>query len=218
MRTFEQIVKDIANLKWSTVILEDAFPDIEETVKLAVKQANSYLFGLEDFPFRIKKGAQVVSANAFNAPNGNITEMWVENSGKYLNKIETKDGDLLDASKKGMPEYYWVDFGDDGSIVHLYPTPDKAYNIVYRYTTNFKARDMSGKEKFNLENSTDVVNIPNDPTIEDFYMHCLYTKSMVYLIADDNDENYQPYEREFLEAYKNLLSLTGLKKYPKLII
>lgn len=55
MRNFQQIVKDVSNLKWSTVVLEEAFAEVEDNVKLAVRQANSYIFGLKDFPFRIKK-------------------------------------------------------------------------------------------------------------------------------------------------------------------
>lgn len=218
MRKFGEIIKDVANLKWSTVVLEESFSEVEENVKLAVKQANSYIFGLEDFPFRIKKGGILTKENAFNAPKGNVVEMWVENSGRYLQKLTAHDGDLLDGSKTGQPTHFWVDFGDKGAVVHLYPTPDKEYNILYRYSTNYKALDMDGVEKFNLEDVTDVVNLPDDPTIEDFYMHCLYTKSMVYLIADDQDENYQPYQREFEEAYRNLLALTGVKINPKLFI
>ena len=64
----------------------------------------------------------------------------------------------------------------------------------------------------------DVVNIPDNPAIEDLFMHCLYTKSMVYLIADETDENYQPYEREFREAWYNLLDIAGIKRAPKLVI
>jgi hypothetical protein len=39
---------------------------------------------------------------------------------------------------------------------------------------------------------------------------------MVYLIADAQDENYVPYEKQFEEAYRNLLSLGRLE--PKIVI
>ena len=218
MRNFGKIIEDVSNLKWSTVVLEESFAEVEKNVKLAVKQANSYIFGLEDFPFRMKKGGLIIKDNAMKAPKGNISEMWIENSGAYLKKLTAKDGDLLDGTTTGQPTCFWVDFGDDGAVVHFYPKPDKEYNVFYRYATNYKARDMSGIEKFNLEDVTDVVNLPEDETVEDYYMHCLYTKSMVYLIADDQDENYKPYQIEFEEAYRNLLALTGVKIYPKLVI
>lgn len=216
MRNFEKIVKDVANLKWSTVVLEDSFAEVEENVKLAVKQANSFIFGLRDFPFRIKKGGVVTDKNVFNAPDGNISKVWVENSGRYLEPLGTNDGDVLDANVKGVPTHYWIDYGDNGAVVHLYPTPDKSYNILYRYATNLKARDMNGNEKYNLEELTDVVNLPNDSALEDLYMQCLYNKTMVYLIADAQDENYVPYEKQFEEAYRNLLSLGRLE--PKIVI
>ena len=46
MRNFQQIVKDVSNLKWSTVVLEEAFAEVEDNVKLAVRQANSYILSL----------------------------------------------------------------------------------------------------------------------------------------------------------------------------
>lgn len=217
MKTFEQIVKDVARLKWSTVVLEDSFSEVEESIKLAIKQANSYLFELKDFPFRIKKGAAVVNAgtNAFIAPTGNITLMWIENTRKYLNKLD--NGDLLE-SKTAKPENFWIEYGDKGASVYLYPTPDQNYSVLYKYVNSYKARDMAGNEKANLEESTDVVNLPDDPVIEDLYLHCLYTKSMVYLIADEQDENYTPYEKEFMEAYRNLLNVTGMSYAPRIVI
>lgn len=216
MRNFERIVKDVANLKWSTVVLEESFAEVEENVKLAVKQANSFIFGLRDFPFRIKKGGVVTDKNVFNAPDGNISKVWVENSGRYLEPLGTNDGDVLDANVKGVPTHYWIDYGDNGAVVHLYPTPDKSYNILYRYATNLKARDMNGIEKYNLEELTDVVNLPNDSALEDLYMQCLYNKTMVYLIADAQDENYVPYEKQFEEAYRNLLGIGKIE--PTIVI
>ncbi|MBR1648830.1 MAG: hypothetical protein IJ689_04450 [Alphaproteobacteria bacterium] len=217
MRNFEKIVKDVAHLKWSTVVLEESFAEVEENVKLAVKQANSYIFGLADFPFRIRKGGKRVASASFAAPKGDIVEMWIENAGWYLKKITPPDGDLLDTDRKGKPQVYWVDYGDNGAVVHLWPAPDKEYNFMFRYVTDCKARDMSGNEKYNLENITDVVNLPDDPILEDCYMHCLYTKAMVYLIADDGDENYRPYQREFEEAYGNLLRLNGIRIAPRIL-
>lgn len=87
MRNFQQIVKDVSNLKWSTVVLEEAFAEVEDNVKLAVRQANSYIFGLKDFPFRIKKGGLTTKENAFPAPNGDILQMWMQDGSRYLQKI-----------------------------------------------------------------------------------------------------------------------------------
>lgn len=216
MRNFERIVKDVANLKWSTVVLEESFAEVEENVKLAVKQANSFIFGLQDFPFRMKKGGIITDKNVFDAPKGNISNIWIENSGRYLEKLSSNEGDILKSSVKGEPTHYWIDYGDNGAVVHLFPTPDKSYNVLFRYSVNCKARDMNGNEKYNLEDLTDVVNIPNDDALEDLYMHCLYTKSMVYLIADSQDENYAPYEKEFEEAYRNLLGIGKIE--PTIVI
>lgn len=90
MRNFQQIVKDVSNLKWSTVVLEEAFAEVEDNVKLAVRQANSYIFGLKDFPFRIRKGGLTTKENAFPAPNGDILQMWMQDGSRYLQKSRRK--------------------------------------------------------------------------------------------------------------------------------
>lgn len=218
MRDFNKIVKDVAQLKWSTVILEESFSEVEEAVKLAIKQANSFIFGLADFPFRYKKGGTMNASGAFAAPNGNICDIWLADGRQHLTNILPQDSDLLDMSFRGTPQKYWLDFGDDGAVIHLWPVPDKTYTVFYRYINACKAKDAAGNEKFNLEEQTDVVNLPDNPVLEDYYMHCLYTKAMVYLIADEQDENYRPYEKEFLEAYHNLLSYSGMQMNPKLVI
>lgn len=218
MKTFDEIIKDVSHLKWSTIVREEAFANVEEYVKLAVRQAHAFIWQLNDFPFRIRRGGIMTAGSAFAAPKGDILEMWVQNSGAYLKKIIADDGDLLDSTKTGTPQLYWVTLEDSGAVVHLYPAPDKQYSLLYKYSTNYKARDMGNEEKANLTDATDTLNIPQDETLEDAYLQCLYTKSMVYLIADSTDENYAPYEKEFDEAYRNLLSVTGAKIPPKLVI
>lgn len=199
MRNFQQIVKDVSNLKWSTVVLEEAFAEVEDNVKLAVRQANSYIFGLKDFPFRIKKGGLTTKENAFPAPNGDILQMWMQNGGRYLQKIAPEDGDLLDVSKTGRPELYWADFGDNGAVVHLWPVPDRKYAFFYRYANNMKARDAAGNEKFNLENLDDVVNIPDNPAIEDLFIRCGRAKR-------------SPTAKSFIRIFgTNLIGWLGLK-------
>lgn len=219
MKTFYDIIKDVSNLRWSIVDPEpSSFAEVQKAVKLAVAQAHNFIWNLDDFPFKNKKDAIAVDAgvSAVLAPKGNISKVWIA-SGDVLKPIKSEDADLLE-TKTGTPQYYWVDFTDSGAAINVYPTPDKKLTLMVRYISNYKAKSQSGELKFNLEDMDDVLNLPDDRTVEDLYLHCLNTKSMVYLVADDTDENYQPYQKEFLEAYGALLRLTGRKLNPRLII
>lgn len=220
MKTFYDIIKDVSNLRWSIVDPEpSSFAEVQKAIKLAVAQAHNYIWNLDDFPFKFKKDAIVVNANTNTvlAPKGNILKVWLTGKKTELQAITAEDADFL-APATGIPEYYWVEFTDEGAVIQLYPTPVEKTTVLVRYISNHKARSNEGNLKFNLEEMDDVLNLPNDRTIEDLYLHCLNTKSMEYLVADDTDENYKPYQKEFLEAYRSLLKLTGVKMDPRLII
>ncbi len=220
MKTFYDIIKDVSNLRWSIVDPEpESFAEVQKAVKLAVAQAHNYIWNLDDFPFKNKKDAISVSAgsNTVLAPKGNITKVWVDGETSDLSSIASESADFLEP-KTGMPECYWVEFTDEGAAIKLYPTPAEKITLMVRYVTNYKAKSNEGDLKYNLEAMDDVLNLPNDQTVEDLYLHCLNTKSMVYLVADETDENYRPYEKEFMEAYQGLLKLTGIQREPRLII
>lgn len=219
MKTFFDIIKDVSNLRWSIVDPEpESFAEVQKAVKLAVAQAHNFIWNLESFPFKLKKDALLVPAgeSAVLSPKGNIIRVFIEGADKELTQLASEDADFL-AQQSGDPEFYWVDFTDEGAVIKLYPTPNKQTTIVVRYISNMKARNSAGELKYNLENMDDVLNLPNDKSIEDIYLHCLNLKSMVYLVADETDENYKPYEKEFLEAYQGLLKLTGVKMEPRLV-
>ncbi len=220
MRTFYDIIKEVSNLRWSIVDPDpSSFEEVQRSVKLAIMQAHAYIWGLDDFPFKKKKTSIIAEkgVSTLIAPKGNITKVWIEGETTPLLQINSEDADFLSA-QSGTPQKYWVDFGDEGALIHLYPTPQENTFVNIRYISNQMAKSHDGEPKANLEALDDFLNLPNDETVENIYMQCLNTKSMEYLVADDQDENYQPYIKEFNEAYRNLLKLTGTKIEPKLII
>lgn len=221
MKTYFDIIRDVSNLRWSVVDSDLlSFAEVQKSVKLAITQANSYIWSLSDFPFKIKKDAFTLNKGqqAIVAPKGNIVAIWINGSQKYLEQISQKDADFLSIDKQGTPVKYWLEFGDKGAQIHFYPAPDKPYVVLMRYSSNYKAKSNTGELKTNLVEMDDVLNIPQDKTIEDLYLHCLNTKTMEYLIADSKDENYAPYQKEFLEAYKTLIQFTGVNLEPKIVI
>ena len=221
MKSYFDIIRDVSNLRWS---INDpnptSFAEVQASVKLAIAQANSYIWSLNDFPFKVKKEAVNLSKgqNAVLAPKGNLLEVWIDGAKSYLEQISPKEADFLSSAKYGNPTKYWIEFGDKGAQIHLYPIPEKSCTVLMRYITNYKACSKLGEPKINLSDMDDVLNLPEDKTIEDLYLHCLNTKSMEYLIADSGDENYVPYQKEFMEAYKALLKYTGIKIEPRLVV
>lgn len=220
MKSYFDIIKDVSNLRWSIVDPEPtSFAEVQKAVKLAIEQAHSYIWSLSDFPFRIKKDVKQLEkgTSAVMAPKGNVIEAWIAGSGGYLQEVDPHEADFFSVEESGTPKCFWIEFGEKGAEIHLYPKPDKTYNLCVRYSDNFKAKSAQGELKFNLEEVDDVLNLPDDKTVEDLYLKCLYTKAMECLIADTTDENYQPYQKEFLEAYHNLRRLTGVKIEPRLV-
>lgn len=220
MKTYYDIIKDVSNLRWSIVDPEpESFAEVQKAVKLAIPQAHSYIWGLSDFPFKSKKEAinLTLGQTSVLAPKGQIISLHIEGNKSFLTPIQVEEVDLLEP-KRGTPQYYWIEFTDQGATINLYPQPDKPMILVARFETNQKAKNVNGELKANLTDINDTLNLPQDETIEDLYLHCLYTKAMEYLIADATDENYAPYQKEFDEAYRNLLNLTGIKRQPYLVI
>lgn len=218
MKTFYDIIKDVSAMRGSIDNPEpDSFSDTDKAARLAVPQAHSYIWGLSDFPFKKKKAAIVLKPgeSAVLAPKGTILSVRLDQD--YLIPLQIAEADVL-PQKSGKPEYFWVEFTEQGAALNFYPVPDKETTVIVRYEALMKARDAAGNEKANLEDMNDVLNLPEDGTIEDLYLNCLTAKAMRYLIVDESDEYYAPYERKFEEAYRTLLGLTGIKRETRLVI
>lgn len=221
MKTYFDIIRDVSNLRWSVVDTDpSSFAEVQKAVKLAIQQANSYIWGLDNFPFKVKKEAFKINKgqSALPAPKGSIVNIWLDGSNTYLEEISQEKADFLSGEEKGKPVCFWIEFGDEGAEVHFYPKASEDCTMLIRYITNCKARAQDGTLKANLSDMDDVLNLPDDSVIEDLFLHCLNTKAMEYLIADTNDENYQPYQKEFAEAYSSLLCFSGVKHNPRLIV
>ena len=92
--------------------------------------------------------------------------MFVDGAKQELKPISSNAADFW-SDIGGKPEYYWVEFTDEGSVIKVYPTPKEKTTIVVRYISNMKAKNSAGELKYNLEDMDDVLNLPNDKSIED---------------------------------------------------
>lgn len=209
MKTFLEITQQIAKQPWS---IED--PDIttiktllEDSPKLinATQKANSFIFRTYDFSFKCR--AKIINTiqgqRLYDAPQGNIKEVFCQGNTQEL----TYDPYLYKLREyEGRPAKYTLDCVDTENKLILHPTPDAVYNLTARYDTLKTAKrivDNAYQEIDNLELDDDVLNVPEQ--YEDMYLQALYAKTMVYLIEDNTDENYVPYETSFQEALNVLL-------------
>ncbi len=216
MKTFYDIIREVSNMRWSIVDPEPkSFSEVEFFIKQAIQQAHSYIWSLDDFPF--KEAVEIIllpkEKSSVAAPVGIVKNVMLCGESFYLNSEENPDFLKI---KKGKPECYWVSCSNQGNVLNFSPVPDKAYEVQIRYDMLCKACDKEGNRKANLENLDDVVNIA--PEYEEIYLNCLKNKAMCYLIADGSDENYLPYQKQFAEQYSVLKQLRGQKINPYLVI
>lgn len=209
MKTFYEIIKDVSNMRWSIDDPEPtSFAEVQQNLKQAVQQAHSYIWGRDDFPFKEVKEVVVLSEgeDSLPAPVGNIKNILVKGDKDYLSFWSEVESDFLD-EVRGKPAKYWLESHNSGNVLKFYPRADKSYYIQQRYETLFKARNKNGELIFNLDTADDVLNLP--PELEETYLSALKPMAIYYLIADNTDENFQPYWEQFEQQYQNLKNLTG---------
>ena len=210
MLTLISLYNKITGQAWSMFDGDvEAQDEFESSVTSSIQKALSALWNSYKFPFRnktlkfqTKKGVEV-----YSTPNGNIAQKRVKNKKVHSIKIGKKyleyepDYELLE-EKEGEPEKFY--YKNDN--LYLYPTPDNAYKVEVEYWTIFAACDEDGIVKATLENENDYINIPEK--YEDLFEMALLPKTMVYAIASDSDENHSGYQRQYEEAYKNLIEFS----------
>ena len=69
--------------------------------------------------------------------------------------------------------------------------------------------DNKGNPIYALKEDSDRIDVPIK--LEELFKNALITKTMLYSIASDIDENYSNYKRQFETAYKLLLKYSSGK-------
>ncbi len=209
--TLLDIYNSVASQAWSMFDDEvDSQAEFENVLISSINKALSDLWCSTDFAFRRKTEEIILAENKqeYNLPDGNIIERFsngkkgycVSIDGYYLELLEDKT--LVDA-KKGEPKYFYI----DNQSLYFYPIPDKVYSVKIEYYTLAVGLDKNGGAIFSLKNDTDYIDIPEK--LEDLFKNALITKTMLYAIAAESDENYSSYKHQFEKAYKLLLKYTN---------
>jgi len=172
--------------------------EIEKSVVIAIQKALRVLWNAHNYSFRLKnKKIFTIEGEAlYKKPDGNIIKdgvLLLPND--YLNPIHhSKARNTL-----GTPVAYYIKYNKLG----FSPVPDEEYLISIDYNTFKLGRNADNQSIYNLSELTDILDVPQE--FEDLFLHALMNKTMLNALASGKSELYEPYMRQFVETYKNLV-------------
>lgn len=210
MITLIDLYNDITGQAWSMFDGDvEAQDEFESSVTSSIQKALSAIWCSYKFPFRNK--TQIIKTKkgvaTYSTPNGNIAQKTINNKKVYSIKIGKEylqyepNYELLE-DKEGKPEKFY--YKNDN--LYLYPTPDDNYTVEVEYWTIFAACDEDGTSKATLEEENDYIDIPEK--YEHLFKMALMPLAMVYAIASETDENNSGYQKQYDNAYKNLIEFS----------
>lgn len=172
--------------------------EIEKSVIIAIQKALRVLWNAHDYCFRLKnkKIFTVEGESFYSKPDGTIVKdgvMLLPN--EFLCPIHySKARNTL-----GKPVAFFIKYDKLG----FSPVPDEEYLISIDYNTFRMGKDASNRSIYNLSNLTDTLDVPE--AFEDLFLHALINKAMLNALSSGKSELYEPYMRQFIESYKNLM-------------
>lgn len=200
--TFLDLYNECAGQPWSMFDNDaESIEDLESALKISINKAISFLWNYQPWSFRTDKQTIKTKAgkNYYSVPNGTITKKTINGVDKYGVKYNGKsleyvsDQDSLE-DEAGEPTSFWV----DGEYIYIYPTPDNIYQITVDYLLLPYGLNEDEEYIYELKEEEDRVNIPEK--YEKIFSNCLISLAMMYAIADENDENYSGYAKQYEDA------------------
>ena len=213
--TFIDIYNEVAGQAWSMYDGDaESIDEMESALKSSINKALSEIWCSYPFPFRNKTFTITTSSgNAqYLTPNGNIIKKTVSGKQVYSVRIGKNYLEFLDdyetlEDREGTPTGFYI----KNDSLFLYPAPDDVYTVTIEYLTLAIGENDFGDSVYFLQNDEDTIDVPEK--YENIFKNALITKSMLYAIASEQDENYSGYKEQFDKAYKILISYTaGLDK------
>ena len=205
--TLLDIYNECAGQPWSMFDNDaESVEDFESALKISINKATSYLWNYQPWSFRMSKNVIRTRSgkNDYSIPDGLITRKTVDSDVKYGVKYKGKsleyvdDPDTLEQEETGEPTSFWI----EGENFYLYPMPDNAYTIEIDYLLLPYGLNENEEYIYELTKDTDYINIPEK--YEKMFRNCLISLAMLYAIADESDENYSGYKRQYEDALATL--------------
>ena len=211
--TFLEIYNECAGQPWSMFDSDaESMEDLESSLRISINKACSYLWNLQPWTFRKKSQRITTRENKaeYNLPIGLLQRKTVNGTQKYGVKYNGKFLPYLDDyeeadERTGEPEYFYI----DGDKLYIYPTPDDSYVVTLNYLSLTYAQNEDEEDVYSFTNDTDTLNVPEQ--YEQLYVNCLISLSMMYAIADETDENYSGYQKQYEDALATLIKYCNTK-------
>lgn len=210
MITFLDLYNKVSGQAWSMFDGEvESAEEFETSVTSSIQKALGNLWCSHKFSFTQKTMSfkTTIGCSNYLSPNGNIIKKNVK--GQMVYAIRCEDNYLEydefcdeDNTEFGKPSHFCI---KNDEIV-LSPIPDKEYDISIEYNSIFCAKSKDGLEKAVLEEEDDYIDIP--VKYERLFLNALLPYAMTYAIANETDENYSAYHKQYLAALELLLDKT----------
>lgn len=205
--TLLDLYNECASQPWSMYDAEaESIDDLEGALKISINKALSHIWNLHDWSFRYTdmKLNMTKGRKSYSTPDGIIAETVIDKKTKHCVKYNKKFLDYVDdyevkEEKAGEPEGFYK----KGEQLYFYPTPDQSYQVEITYLLMPYGLDEEGAYVYELKNEDDYVNIPEK--YEAMFKNCLISLAMMYAIAEETDENYSSYERQYNDALMVLM-------------
>lgn len=200
--TLLNLYNECASQPWSMYDSDaETIDDIEAALKISINKAISYLWNLQDWSFRLNNQTIKAKTNraSYSMPNGNILKKTIKGVEKYYVRYNNSfldyiyDIDSLEEDT-GEPEYFYI----ENDTLYLYPTPDDSYTISVKYLLFPYGLSDDGEQVNELTEDDDYINIPEK--YETLFKNCVISLAMMYAIADESDENYSGYKKQYEDA------------------
>ena len=205
--TFIDLYNECAGQPWSMFDAEaESQDDFETALKISINKAISYLWNFQPWKFKIQTMILKtrVGRESYGVPDGNIIKKTINGKQYFGVRYSGKNLEYADnfeelEAKEGEPEYFYI----DGENIYVYPTPDDIYKIEIRYYLLPYGLNEDGENIYELTNETDYINIPEK--YEVLFKNCLISLAMMYAIAEETDENYSGYKKQYEDALAILI-------------
>lgn len=173
----------------------------------SINKAISYLWNSYDWKFKKRVLVQRTKPNKreYTKPIGLINKTsqgkkqvyGVKLNGEYLDYISNFYN--LDKQSTGKTDSFYI----DNNYICLYPVPEESNTLEIEYMLLPYGLNEDDEEIYSLKEDTDYINIPEE--FEELFKNCVISKAMMYAIAEETDENYSAYDRQYREALEVLL-------------
>lgn len=202
--TFLDLYNTASSQEWS-MYDNDANSKNEFEKSLVIDLNKAVQEILYSYPFTFREKTHLIltvpKVKGYNMPKGLILK---DNSNSYSVKLNSRSLKLIDNplsldEKIGIPEGFYI----RGSKLILYPTPNEKFIVTIDYLTLAVGENNNEEPVFTLQNSDDVILIPAH--LEEIFKNAVISRTMLYSIASENDENFSAYKKQSEIAYKQLI-------------